>query len=138
MRLRYFQDGAGLILADEEGRGQVHLMASPSGGRLALGSGPPGLVLYGLQARPALTLCDGAGRERIALAGGRAPGVALRDERGRVRLRLSTFADGAELSLLDAQGRVRALLSQRGDGVVLRLLDGRGKEAFRAPAGPGR
>jgi hypothetical protein len=138
VRLRYFQDGAGLILADEQGRGQVHLKASPSGGRLALGSGPPGLVLDGLPARASLTLCDAAGRQRIALTGGQTPAVALLDERGRVRLRLSTAADGAELSLRDASGRVRALWSQRGDAVVLKLLDRRGREVFTAPAGPGR
>src|SRR5262245_1061658 len=66
VRLKYFQEGAGLILADDQGRGQVQLMASSGHGRLLLGTVPPRLELDSDPARPALTLRDERGRGRVA------------------------------------------------------------------------
>src|SRR5262245_19638943 len=45
VRLKYMQEGAGLLLSDSEGRGQVQLVAVTGRGRLLLGTGPPRLAL---------------------------------------------------------------------------------------------
>jgi hypothetical protein len=133
VRLRYLQAGGGLILADSEGRGRVHLIAGATGGRLALGSAPPRVVLESAE-RTYLVVRDEQGRDRIALRGGTAPRLVLYDEEGQVRLELSASKEGGKVSLYDA-GRERGLWAQQGEGVLLRLRDARGKALFQAPAG---
>jgi hypothetical protein len=105
VRLKYLHDGAGLILADDTGKGQAHLTTTASGGRLALGS-PPRAVLSGDAGGPSLVLCDSRGRRRIAMTAGDATRITLLDERERVRLELSAGANGGRLRLLGERGEV--------------------------------
>src|SRR5262249_40258126 len=133
VRLKYFQEGAGLILGDSEGRGQVHLIAAPERGRLMLGSGPPRLELDSDPAEPSVTIRDGAGRRRILLAAGAAPRIALVDAKGRTCLELSAVSTGGTLSLADDKGRPRARLAAQADAFRLRLLGPSGETVFEAP-----
>jgi hypothetical protein len=133
VRLKYFQEGAGLILADAEGRGQVHLLAAPARGRLLLGTTSPRLELDSDLAGPSLTIRDGDGRRRIVLAAGAIPRVTLLDAEGRTCLELSASAGGGTLSLADDKGRPRARLAAQAGAVRLRLLGERGETVFEAP-----
>jgi hypothetical protein len=106
VRLKYLQDGAGLLLADNEGRSQVLLVASPERGRLLLGSVPPRIALESDPERPSLTLRDGHGLSRVELSGGAVPRLALLDDKGQAAVELTVGPRGGALRLLDARGQV--------------------------------
>lgn len=105
VRLKFLQEGAGLLLSDIQGRSQVQLCALDGHGRLMLGTAPSRLELDSNPAGPALTLRDASGRPRILLTAGEAAQVSLLGPDGRPRLELSAGGEGA-ITIRDATGRV--------------------------------
>ncbi len=138
VRLKYLHDGAGLILGDSQGRGQVMLTALADSGRLTLGTAPARVELDAAAAGPSLTLRDGQGRPRVLLSAGQWSRLALLDERRQVRVELAVGAGGPEVILSDAHGRPRARLAEQEGSFRLQLLGPRGEVAFEAPPRPGR
>lgn len=115
-----------LVLVDADG-GAVAVLEAASGSVrfVAPAGGPARAIELSLAPEgPSLRLRDDAGRVRVSMtAERRGSGVAILDERDRLRAELRTIQGNAELLLRDEQGRARVGAGTAGEAAGLVLYD---------------